>query len=96
MYSDSFVPKTIEEGLAPCLVDERLQLLLLDRVLNFGINDFAVDFTLEEEGAVLKAEGGPLRDGNLVLIVADFKKDLLVVEGVARLLGEFPESDEIV
>jgi len=94
--SDSFVSKTIEEGLAPCLVDERLQSLLLDRVLNFGVNDFAVDFTFEEEGTALKAEGGPLRDGNLVLIIADFKKDLLVVERVARLLGEFPESDEII
>ena len=96
MRSDSFVSKTIEEGLAPCLIDERLQFLLLDRVLNFRVNDFAVDFTLEEEGTALKAEGGPLRDSNLVLIVADFKKDLLVVEGVARLLGEFPESDEII
>ena len=96
MRSDSFVSKTIEEGLAPCLVDERLQSLLLDRVLNFRINYFSVDFSLEEEGAVLKAEGGPLRDGNFVLIVADFKKDLLIVEGVARLLGEFTESDEII
>jgi hypothetical protein len=94
--SDSFVSKTIKEGLAPCLVDERLKSLLLDRVLYFCVNDFAVDFTLEEEGTALKAEGGPLRDGNLVLIVADFKKNLLVVEGVARLLGEFPESDEII
>ena len=81
--SDSFVSKTIEEGLAPSLIDERLQPLLLDRVFNLGINDFTIDFTLEEEGAVLKAEGGSLRDSNLILIVADFKKDLLVLEGVA-------------
>ena len=52
-------------------------------MLNLGINDLAVDFTLKEESAALKAEGGPLRDSNLVLIVTDFKKDLLVVEGVA-------------
>ena len=96
MRSDSFVSKTIEEGLAPCLIDERLQSLLLDRVLNLGVNDLAVDFTLEEEGAALKAERGPLRDSNLVLIVADFKKNLLVVKGVARLLGEFSKSDEII
>ena len=59
MRSDSFVSKTIEEGLAPCLVDERLQSLFVDRVLNFGVDDFAVDLTLEEEGTALKAEGGP-------------------------------------
>lgn len=96
MRSDSFVSKTIEEGLAPCLIDERLQSLLLDRVLNLGVNDLAVDLALEEECTALKAEGGPLRDSNLVLIVADFKKYLLVVEGIARLLRKFSESDEII
>ena len=79
MRSDSFVSKTIEEGLAPCLVYERLQSLLLDRVLNLCVYDFAVYFTLEKEGAVLKAKSGPLWNCNLVLIIADFKKDLLIV-----------------
>ena len=59
MRSDSFVSKTIEESLAPCLVDERLQSLFVDRVLNFGVDNFAVDLTLKEEGTALKAEGGP-------------------------------------
>lgn len=96
MKSDSLVSETVEERLAPGLVDQRVQLVLLDGVLDLAVDDLAVDLSLEEERAVFEAEGGPVGDGRAVLLIANLQEELLVVEGIARCFREFSEGNEVV
>jgi hypothetical protein len=82
MHSDSLVAKAVEEGLAPCLPNEWVKSVFLNRVFNLGVHDFAVDFALVKEATVLKAEGGPVGDCDIVLIIANLEKNLFIFKGV--------------
>lgn len=96
MRSDSLVAQAVEEGLAPGLVNVRLKFALINGVLNLGVDNFAIYFALEEESTVFKTEGGSFRDCDLILIIANLQKNLIVFKRVSRFFGKFSECNEIV
>jgi len=94
--SDSLVSKSVEEGFAPRLINQRVQLALINGVFDLSVDHFAVNFALVEQLVVLKAEGSLLRHGFPVGLITDLQKNLLIIKGVACALCKLTKSDEIV
>jgi hypothetical protein len=90
--SNLFVSETVEQGFAPRLINNWVQLAVINGVLDLSVDHVTIDLTLIDQLVVFKAESGSFRYSFLVRIIANLEEDLFI----ASTLGEFSESNEIV